>query len=101
MEPNEHINHAINVVEYMQHMLEEKVTFKEIALSLGMKDPHKLKRLMSKKLGVNFQIYHQYDEQNLATLLQEHLPMEENLVQWGIRHVKASLTLQSLYLRVP
>ena len=101
MEPNEHINHAINVVGYLQHMLEEKVTFKEIALSLGMKDPRKLKRLMSKKSGVNFQVYHQYDEHNLATLLQEHLPMEENLVQWGIRHVKASLILQSLCLRVP
>ena len=82
-------------------MLEEKVTFKEIALSLGIKDSHKLKRQMSKKLRVNFQVYHQYDEQNLATFLQKHLSMEENLVQWEIRHVKASLTLQSLHLRVP
>ena len=98
MEPNEHINHAINVVDYVQCMLKEKVTFKEIALSLGMKDPRKLKQLMFKKLGVNFQVYHQYDEQNLATLLQKHLPMEENLVQWKIQHVKASLTLQSLRL---
>ena len=101
MEPNEDINHAINVVGYMQRMLEEKVTFKEIALSLGMKDPRKLMRLMSKKSRLNFQVYHQYDEHNLATLLQEHLPMEENLVQWEIRHVRASLTLQSLCLRVP
>ena len=39
MELDENINHAINVVDYVRCMLEKKVTFIEIALSLGMKDP--------------------------------------------------------------
>lgn len=46
---------GVDLVEYVQNVLKERVPLKNIAITLGFEDPRKLKRLMTKSIGQEFQ----------------------------------------------
>ncbi len=45
----------MDLVEYMQNVPKEKVPLKNIAITLGFENPQKLKRLVTKSIGQEFQ----------------------------------------------
>ena len=79
------------------YMLNEGTSLKRIAESLRIFDPRQLKQMMTKALGYEFRVYHCFTTEEMSTTIQGFLPITEHGANWGIRHMKA--TLSRLHIR--
>jgi hypothetical protein len=48
---------GVDLVEYVQNVLKERVPLKNIAITLGFEDPRKLKRPMTKKYWARISVF--------------------------------------------
>ena len=88
-----------DLVEYVENMLNEGVSFKQIAESLSISDPRQLKRMLTKASGHEFRVYHRFTTEEMSSTIRSSLPIAEHGANWGIRHVKAALSC--LRIRAP
>lgn len=89
----------VDLVDYVQSMLSERVPLKRIAAALNISDPRRLKRLMTKALGRKFRVFDKFTIEELSNKIEALLPIREHGANWGIFHVKAALG--RLHIRPP
>ena len=88
-----------DIVNYVFRMLRHGIAFKAIAMSIGITDPRQLKRMMTNRLGYEFQLYPNLTIDEVREQIELNLPVHGHGSNWGIRQVKVALA--RLDIRVP
>jgi hypothetical protein len=88
-----------DVVNYVFRILRHGIPFKAISVSIGITDPRQLKRMMTNRLGYEFQLYPSLTVDEVRDQIELNLPIHGNGSNWRIRQVKVALA--RLDIRVP
>ena len=80
-------------------MLRHGIAFKAISISIGITDPRRLKRMMTNRLGYEFQLYPSFTVDEVQEQIELNLPIHGHGSNWGICEVKVALA--RLNIRVP
>jgi hypothetical protein len=80
-----------DVVNYVFRMLRHGIAFKAISVSIGITDPRQLKRMMTNRLGYEFQLYPSLTVDEVREQIELNLPIHGHGSNWGIRQVKVAL----------